>query len=225
MSSRIVNAVTHRGFKFLLPRSRRIDADLVRLGSDYGGWVVPRSALVPGDVAYCVGAGEDITFDLALLDAGYVVRTIDPTPRAVEYVAGLGIPNDRYLFVPVALWNETGSLRLFAPRNPTHVSHSALNLQQTERFIDVQATTFDDLVASIGDSRVELLKMDIEGAEIVVLPGILASRYCPRLLCVEFDAWRPVKRLRSIVRSVFDRGFKIVAVEGRNVTFLLADTL
>ena len=166
-----------------------------------------------------MGAGEDITFDVALLDAGCLVRTIDPTPRSIVYVEGLGIDNDRYRFVPEALWNETGTLRLFAPENPAHVSHSALNLQHTESFIDVQSTTFDDLVASIGDSRVDLLKMDIEGAEIIVLPDILRSPYCPPVLCVEFDAWRPVKRAAVDRTSVLGQGYRIVRVEGRNVTF------
>jgi FkbM family methyltransferase len=190
------------------------------LGSDYGGWWIPRSAAQVGAVAYCVGAGEDITFDLALLEAGCVVRTIDPTPRSIEHVERLAITNDRFRFVPMALWNETGNLKLYAPQNPAHVSHSALNLQRTDRHIDVKSTTFDDLVSLLDDSRVDLLKVDIEGAEVVVLPEILNSRYCPRVLCVEFDAWRPVRRLRSVVRQVLAHDFEILAVEGRNVTFV-----
>jgi hypothetical protein len=35
-------------------------------GSDYGGWWVPTADVKPDVVAYCAGAGEDITFDLAL---------------------------------------------------------------------------------------------------------------------------------------------------------------
>lgn len=220
MLRRIVGAIGTRGFRYVLPRSKSDDVALVRLGSAYGGWWVPQFVLQPNSVAYCVGAGEDITFDVALLDAGCLVRTIDPTPRSIVHVEGLGIDNDRHRFVPNALWNETGMLRLFAPENPAHVSHSALNLQHTESFIDVPSKTYDDLVASIGDSRVDLLKMDIEGAEIIVLPEILRSRYCPAVLCVEFDAWRPVKRLRSIVRSILCQDFRIVRVEGRNVTFV-----
>lgn len=223
MPNRIVDAIGARGFRYTLPRSKGADVALVRLGSAYGGWWVPKTALEPNSIAYCVGAGEDITFDLALLEAGCLVRTIDPTPRSIVYVEGLGIDNDRYRFVPEALWNETGTLRLFAPENPAHVSHSALNLQHTESFIDVESTTFDDLVASNGDSRVDLLKMDIEGAEVIVLPDILQSSYCPPVLCVEFDAWRPVKRLRSIVRTVLAHDFRIARVEGRNVTFLRVD--
>jgi FkbM family methyltransferase len=219
-----MDAATIRAFRYLLPRSADRDATLIRLGSAYGGWWIPADAVKENSVAYCVGAGEDITFDLALLDAGCVVRTIDPTPRSIEYVGGLAIIDDRYRFVPLALWNETGTLRLFTPKNPEHVSHSALNLQQTEAFIDVQSITFDDLVSSIGDESVDLLKMDIEGAEIVVLPQILASPHSPRVLCVEFDAWRPVKRLRATVRTVLNHDFRVVRVEGRNVTFVRRET-
>jgi len=75
--------------------------DLVRLGSRYGGWWVPKSVLTPAAVAYCAGAGEDITFDLALLEHGLRVTTFDPTPRAVSYVTSLGIADGRFRFAPV----------------------------------------------------------------------------------------------------------------------------
>src|SRR5262245_22754337 len=42
------------------------DPTLVRLGSAGCGWWVPADVVVPGAVAYCAGAGEDITFDLEL---------------------------------------------------------------------------------------------------------------------------------------------------------------
>jgi hypothetical protein len=42
--------------------------DLVRLGSKYGGWIVPATLVRPDSVCYCVGVGEDISFDLALIE-------------------------------------------------------------------------------------------------------------------------------------------------------------
>ncbi|HEX4392055.1 MAG TPA: hypothetical protein VH084_11015 [Mycobacterium sp.] len=74
-------------------------ADLVRLGTDLCGWRLPEFILRPGAVAFCVGAGEDISFDLALRDREMRVVTIDPTP--VSYVEAVGPQSDRFAFVPV----------------------------------------------------------------------------------------------------------------------------
>lgn len=40
----------------------------MRLGSKYGGWIVPATLVRPDSVCYCVGVGEDISFDLALIE-------------------------------------------------------------------------------------------------------------------------------------------------------------
>lgn len=42
---------------------------LLRLGTTYGGWIIPVDAGLTADsVCYCAGAGEDISFDCALVE-------------------------------------------------------------------------------------------------------------------------------------------------------------
>src|SRR5881227_3513428 len=98
-------------------------ADVVRLGSNYGGWWVPRWVLDRPGLAYCAGAGEDITFDLALLGQGWTVRTFDPTPRAAAHVRATAPATDRFTFAPVGWWETATTLEFFAPTNPEYVSH------------------------------------------------------------------------------------------------------
>ena len=33
-----------------------------------GGWTVPAEAIAPGAICYCAGVGEDVSFDLALIE-------------------------------------------------------------------------------------------------------------------------------------------------------------
>lgn len=73
----------------------------MRLGTDPCGWRLPEFILRPGAVAYCVGAGEDISFDLALHDREMRVVTIDPTPRVLSHVEAVAPQSDRFAFVPV----------------------------------------------------------------------------------------------------------------------------
>jgi FkbM family methyltransferase len=194
--------------------------DLVRLGSPYGGWWLPTSVLVPGAVAYCAGAGEDITFDLALLRHGVRVTTFDPTPRAVSYVTSLTIGDDRFRFASVGWWNEDTEIDLYAPRDPAHVSYSALDLQGTGESITVPVRRVATLARELGDTALDIIKMDIEGAEMVVIPDILSSGPLPRVLCVEFDRVRPLRDVVSLIRRVKRAGLLPARSEGRNVTFV-----
>jgi FkbM family methyltransferase len=194
-------------------------ADLARLGSDYGGWWVPRSVLRPGAVAYCAGAGEDITFDLALLERGLQVTTFDPTPRAIAHVAQTAPDIPAYRFEPIGWWDSKTDLRFYAPSNPLHVSHSAVNLQATEEYFTAAVDTVHAIAARLGDAKVDLIKMDIEGAEYRVLASLLELGPRPEVLCVEFDQPAPVRRTLKAARALREAGYDLLRLEGFNATF------
>jgi len=108
----------------ILPRP-----DLSRLGA-VCGWVVPTSLLRPGTVCYCVGAGGDISFDVALArDLQCEVHTFDPTPRAITHVASLQqkLPPN-LAFHPWGVWEHDQRVRFNEPKNPSHVSHSIITM-------------------------------------------------------------------------------------------------
>lgn len=191
-------------------------AGLVRLGSAYGGWWVPVDRLRPGWVAYCIGAGEDISFDLELLRSGLTVRTVDPTPRAIAHVASLGIDDRHFSFHPVGIWNERTTMRFHVPRNPDHVSHSVVNLQETTDFFVAEVVTLSDLMTSCGDDHIDLLKLDIEGAEMAVLEWLLGTDLRPEVLCVEFDQPQPIRRSRAMLRRLTSAGYRVRRFDGLN---------
>ena len=195
---------------------------LVRLGSDYGGWWVPVSALTPGSVAYCAGAGEDITFDLALLDRGLRVTTFDPTPRAIAHVAAVAPDDARFRFEPVGWWDTKTQLKFYAPSNPAHVSHSAVNLQGTTEFFTADVEPVHEIATRLGDTDIAVLKMDIEGAEYRVLDSLVRHGPRARCLCVEFDQPAPLRRTLHAVRELRLAGYRLARLEGFNATFVRA---
>lgn len=122
------------------------DTEMVRLGTDYGGWWVPTEGLDTSSVCYCAGVGEDISFDLALMDRfGCHVLAIDPTPRAAAHVERIGTPAG-FELLPVGLAGSERVARFYAPQNPEHVSHSMLNLQKTDVFFDAQVRTLQSIM-------------------------------------------------------------------------------
>jgi FkbM family methyltransferase len=194
---------------------------LEKLGSDYGGWVVPSSLLSATSVCYCAGVGEDITFDLALIQRfGCDVHAFDPTPRSARHVASQAGTIDRYHFLPVGLWSEDAELKFYVPRNREHVSHSIVNLQQTDDYFVGRCRRLSSLMAELGHAHLDLLKLDIEGAEYAVLQSMLADRILPKVLCVEFDQPMPFRLTLKTVRALIRAGYQTCSIDGWNFTFV-----
>jgi FkbM family methyltransferase len=202
--------------------------DLEEIGSDYGGWIVPTRLLDSDSICYCVGCGEDISFDLGLIDSfGCHVYGFDPTPRAIAHVKDAAGGNQKYHFYDIGLWDKEDTLRFFVPKNPDHVSHSLLNLQKTEEYISVNVKRLSHLMKELGHQKIDLLKIDIEGAEYKVIESIIEDDINVRVLCVEYDeCFNPLDaeyrdRIRKSVNSLIKNGYSLVCNQGNgNYTFV-----
>jgi len=199
----------------------RARPDLEQLGSGYGGWIVPTDLLSRDSVCWCAGVGEDITFDLALIQRfGCHAWGFDPTPRAVRHVKIHAVHEPRYHFIPAGLWSEDTTMRFFAPQDSSHVSHSIVNLQRTEEGFDAPCRTVASLMKELNHVRLDLLKLDVEGAEYVVLDSLDRDDIRPLILCVEFDQPSPLREVLAASRRLIARGYNLVAIDGWNFTFV-----
>jgi FkbM family methyltransferase len=236
---------------FVDPAALHHDCDLLRLGTVYGGWIIPASSgLTEESLCYCAGAGEDISFECALVERfGCYVRIIDPTPRAIQHFQDLEqavrlgtqfpVNNsrtdyysvtdthfDRLNFLPVGLADKDIEMKFFLPQNPAHVSCSVVNLQKTEKYFTAPCLRLSSIMDRQGDGSIDLLKIDIEGAEYGVIEDIAASGILPRLLLIEFDeAHTPLdnkanERIGRHIDLLVRSGMRCVAVEGSNGTFV-----
>jgi len=202
--------------------------DLEEIGSDYGGWVIPTRLLGPDSICYCVGCGEDITFDLGLISIfGCHVHGFDPTPRAIVHVKEVAGENSKYHFFDIGLWDKEDTLKFFVPKNPEHVSHSLLNIQKTEGHISVNVKRLSSVMQELGHQKIDLLKIDIEGAEYKVINSIIEDNIDIGVLCVEYDeCFNPLDdeyrdRIKNSVNSLTRNGYSLVCSQGNgNYTFV-----
>ncbi len=216
-----------------------------RLGSLYGGWIVPENWFNKDSVCYLVGAGEDISFDLALVSK-YATRAwiFDPTPRALAHFENWRTktqqgqpgpcstcPGGYYpefplnllhhiVFCSFGVWSEDTCLRFFAPLNEAHVSHSLVNLQRSEKHIEVEVKRLSTIMKNLGHSRIDLLKLDIEGAEYQVLEALLADRLEVDVLCIEYDETAVnhfdrayLDRIEQSLQTLVASGYRVIAKE------------
>ena len=203
---------------------RRPELGLEKIGTAYGGWIVPTALMGPTWRCYDGGVGEDASFDLGLIDRfGCTIFAFDPTPRAIAYAEPIVASQPNFRFMPVGLWSADTTLRFYAPKNPAHVSHSALNLQGTTEWFEAACRTIPTLMRELGHTTIDLLKLDIEGAEHTVLGSVLAAGIRPQVICFEVD--QPVGPIRfwRTMRRVHGHGYDLAAVDNWNYTFVRRD--
>jgi FkbM family methyltransferase len=208
------------------------------------------SAVVPGSIAVYVGAGEDISFDVELSRIGMSVFTLDPTPREKKHVKEVldgaaeaktvpianspadyydlrGFDTARFSFLDSGLSHEDKTMRFWEPKNPAHVSHSIVNLQHTDRYFDAKCIRLQTLCDEREIDHIQILKLDIEGAEYAVLGDLLAGHIRPSVICVEFDEGsfpqdrKCLRRISDAVKKLKKFGYLLPAVEGWNFLFVL----
>ena len=170
---------------------------IVRYGNDYGGWNLPSELIKPDWLVYDFGFGEDISFDIALLEERRcTVHAFDPTPKAIAYMENVSLPG--FHFHPIGVWNDDTTIKFWMPRGADYDSLSALNLHSTTEYIECEVKTIRSLARDLGHERIDLIKMDIEGAEQLVIPNLIAEDIRPTLLCIEYDQAYEVVSLLSL---------------------------
>jgi FkbM family methyltransferase len=198
---------------------------LVKVGSDYGGWFVPTGEVRVDWVIYSVGILQDLTFDLGMIQRfGCEVRGFDPTPEAIRFVTDRK-KNDKLLdhfhFYPLGLWSSDTKLKFFAPRTRGWVgSYSIYNLQGTESYFEAECKSLSTVMGELGHRKINLFKMDIEGAEYEVLSDMLARQIEVDWLCVEFDQPVPLWTTWGMLKKLRTGGFSLENVDHWNFTFV-----
>ena len=198
---------------------------LVTLGEGPGSWVVSPDELGSGSVLYSCGVGRDISFERAMIDQfGLAVHAFDPTPLALTWARAQELPVNFHLH-ELGIAPYDGMARFQPPSKLKFESFSMVRSSGLGQPIDAPVRRFGTLAGMLGHSKVDVLKMDIEGAEYEVLPDILESRIPVGQILVEFHhRWKEVgaTRTRQAIASLEAAGYVVAAVSssGTEYTFI-----
>lgn len=217
--------------RYLVPTTHTLE----KLGVGYGGWVVPVDLIQADWVIYSFGIGEDITFDTALMERfDCTVHGFDPTPRAIEYAEANQTHYPNFQFHPYGVWSEDTEVKFYLPRKEQFASYSILNLRHQDDYITAKVKTIRSLMAMLGHNHVDLIKMDVEGAEQMVIPNLIADNVQAKVLCVEYDqpvetfsrmAWQCFTRSITLTANLKQAGYHLVYVGGLTATYLHSSVL
>ncbi len=190
---------------------RQVRITTLHLGSVYGGWAVQPDLLTRDSVVYSVGVGNDISFDLALIKRfGCGVHAFDPTPKCVRWLSEQSLPPE-FHFRPVGLADYDGVARFVLPQSDFVSFH--IGQEQQGEAVECPVQRLETIMQSLGHDHIDLLKMDIEGAEYPVIDDLLAGTIRPHQLMIEFHHTvgdKPsLDRTRRAVTSLNDAGYRI----------------
>jgi FkbM family methyltransferase len=187
----------------------------VWLGNDRARWCVCPDDLSASSVVYSFGVGEDISFDLELIRRFQVqLHAFDPTPRCIEWLRTQRLP-EGFVFHDYGLAHFDGYCKFLPPENPAHISHTLVQRSSPWPAIELPVRRLNTIMRSLGHNHVNLLKMDIEGAEYEVLSDVLSAGINVDQLLVEFHHRWPeigVSKTKKAIRELNEAGYRIFDV-------------
>ncbi|HSA33830.1 MAG TPA: FkbM family methyltransferase [bacterium] len=199
------------------------------MGNDYGGFYLCMNMPLSGSsVVYSLGVGEDVSFDMAVHERyGCKIYAFDPTPKSIEWVKKnrAALPSD-LIFFDFGIAHYDGIATFYPPENPEHVSCSIVKKESTkEKTFQVPVKRLATVMRERRHKIIDVLKMDVEGAEYDIIEDILSSRIVVGQLLVEFhhrffDAG--MDKTEAAVRKLRSAGFDVAGISpsGMEYTFV-----
>lgn len=207
-----------------------INVPLMHLGSEYGGWTIAADRLNSESVVLSAGVGEDISFDLALYNSiGCNIVLFDPTPKSIQWFKNQRVPAEITL-KEYGLGGRDEQIDMHLPANENYVSGTVYNNESTyyKNTVTVDLKTLKSIMQELAVDEIDLLKLDVEGAEYDVIDRMLQDHVRPQQLLVEFHHRFPfvgIDKSRDCIRKLRDVGYRLFRVSdsGEEFSFIYND--
>jgi len=200
--------------------------DSTKYGSKYCGWNILSSEINHNSIVFSCGLGEDISFDVALIEEfGLTVHGFDPTPKSIDWVNSQLLSN-KFVLHEIGIYSFDGVLEFHVPNKNEYVSHSAINnIYTSSNSISLPVKSVKSIVRDLGIGKIDIMKMDIEGAEYDVISDLIDCNITPRQLLVEFHHRFPeinILKTKKAIKKLREIGYKIyfISLNGEEYSFI-----
>lgn len=173
------------------------------------------------------GVGLGIDFELGIAERWDVeMLLLDPSPTGVATMERIGTV-DGVTFLSIGLMAEDG-IRAFArPLSDDEGSFfMATGDLEPEALVEFECKSLGTLLAEHGHDTIDILKMDIEGAEYEVIDSFLRRGIKVSQLCVEIHthhgsgAQRSIWNAAGLIFRLYRAGYRVVYNSAMDFTFV-----
>lgn len=214
---------TLKGKDILVFPQQRLPA--LNLGNQGADWTIIQNGLNKNSIVYSFGIGTDISFELKLIDNfGVIVNAFDPTPSSLEWLNNQKLP-DQFKTYNYGLASFDGMADFFAPDHQNHISYTLLDNQYHGKSCTIQVKKLKTIMNELGHNYIDLLKMDVEGAEYEVIVDILDCNIEIKQWLIEFHhRFKNIGlyKTKNIVKRIQSAGYKIfsISASGEEYSFI-----
>ncbi|MFC1641303.1 FkbM family methyltransferase [Myxococcota bacterium] len=189
-------------------------------------WNINTRALGQDSVVVSAGVGKDFSFERELVEYfGCRVYLYDPSPTGLATIERDRDKLKNISFFPVGISEKTGSVCFGYPERSLEGSYRTP--RQGAPTAEFECKRLPDVLAENGESRIDLLKLDIEGFEYGVLADMIGSGIKPDQLCIEFHHFSEGYSLRQTIQTLLQllrSGYYLAYKERCNYTLVREQT-
>ncbi len=203
--------------------------NVTRIGNGPGSYAVHTDPLTSGSVVYSAGVGRDISFDRDLIERfGLTVHAFDPTPASIVWLGLENLP-EQFQFHRFGMAGRDGLICLRPPAEGLHGPHTILRTPRSAGGdVEVPVLRLGSIMKAFGHSRIDLLKLDIEGAEYAVIRDLVNDELDVRQVVFEVhDNLRGITRWHNAVamRRLRRAGYRVFHTDDRRVSMIRSDVI
>lgn len=205
---------------FLIPLSRRVPT--VLLGSA-DQWAVPAGSLSADSFIVSAGVGHSITFEQDIIARfGARIVLLDPSPTGVTTIERLA-DRRNIEFLPLGLAAVSGELQFGLP---DRAEEGSFRKGSAEDGVSFGCTSLSDIMRKHGRTRIDLLKIDVEGFEYEIIQSIFDDRLSVEQICVEIHHNREISIDQTIadaarlILRLARAGYRVVYNKNMDFTFV-----
>jgi FkbM family methyltransferase len=208
-----------------------LKAGTVWHGNPKAGFYICPHLLPEQPLVYSFGVGDDISFDLAIIEKyNGRVEAFDPTPASVTFIDQLQLSLSRFQHHPFGLQKVNGNQTFYFPRDPNFSGTVYQRWKKGTKDVEVLSLPFKNfgtILAELKPQRIDVLKMDIEGSEYDVLDDILSSSVPVTQILIEFHhrfPGRSLKDTKGAIEKLKTKGYLLAAASPKNEEFTFVKT-
>jgi FkbM family methyltransferase len=210
---------------FLIIFIERIKNKLT-IGNKGAEWTVCSDFISPNSLIYSFGVGTDISFDIEMIRKfDLCVHAFDPTPKSINWINEKTL-SPKFNFHPYGVASFSGKIEFTLPNNSNFVSGSINDILNSDgEKIKIPVKDISKIMQDLSHKHIDILKMDIEGAEYDVIDFIIENNISIKQILVEFHHRFPkigINKSKEAIKKLKKSGYKIfhISNNGEEYSFI-----